>query len=466
MTFMRKFQSKLIVIISLMIVGVNVACVNSSPFFGNELIPPSQGMYTSIDSSMWLRTYVITQDSMVGNVGDPYIDQPSILYAGNSNNANTGFTKSSFITNYAPKGFEDIYVGFGTDPVVDSMTITFSPNYRKGDTTSFSTLEIYKIVDFNMLSDSNYYTRLDIDKYIDPQPLISTQIKTGGRMVQHFPIEFAREHLDANRDTSSIYHNDEKFHKKHNGLYFKLVTNDMNGPQYSFDMSATQIYLYFTNKDKEGKADTLEQPMFFANNVDTYVLYNTAVQLYKHDYNTSDQELGGVNPSIINDTINPSEKVYVATQSSLGGKVVLEEQMIKNFLDKVQKEHGMEAKIALHKAEIKWHIVDNTWQNLDSTLYQISLYADIDELRFIPEYLPTLGSDLLGGGLERSSGEYTMNITQTVQRIILGKNKIRKFELFPPLEDLMVERNTVVWGSEATNTNLRPKIHLLYTVVK
>ena len=386
---MSKFQSNLIAIIALVLAGTNVACVNSSPFFGNELVPPSQGMYTDVDSSIMLKTFVVTQDSMSGNVGDPY-NPEAILYAGNYNNANIGLTKSNFVTNYAPKGFEDIFDGFGLNPVIDSMTITMEPLYQNGDTTNFATLEIFEIEKFNMLADSNYYTHLDIEKYINPVPLISTKLKSGGRIVRHFPIEFAREHLDKNRDTSSIYYNDQRFHKIHNGLYFKLTTNDINGPQYSFDLATTQMFLYYRSTNKEGQIDTLDQSMFFANNTETMVLYNTAVQLYKHDYTTSNQTIGGVNPNIINDTINPSEKVYVATQSSIGGKVVLEEQMILNFLDKVQKEHGKEAKIALHKAELKWHIVDRTWQNMDTTLNQISLYADIDELKYIPEYIPIL----------------------------------------------------------------------------
>lgn len=463
---MTKFKSNLIAIITLILVGTNIACVNSSPFFGNELVPPSQGMYTDIDSSIILQTFVITQDSMVGNVGDPYIDLPAILYAGNYNNANTGYTKSNFITNYSPQGFKDIFDGFGIDPVIDSMTISFEPNYLKGDTTNFSKLEIFKIDNFNMLSDSTYYTHLDIEKYIDPIPLVTTEIKSGGRIVKHLPIQFAREHLDTNRDTSSVYHEDVKFHKKHNGLYFKLTTEDNSGPQYSFDMAATQMFLYYHAKDKEGKQVDTTQNIFFANDDEMYILYNTAVQLYKHDYKTADQSIGGVNPSIINDTINPSEKVYVATQSSLGGKVVIEELMIQDFLANVHKEHGMNAKIALHRAELKWHIVDRTWQNMDTTLHRIALYADIDELGFIPEYIPTFDYNVMGGDFERSSGVFTMDITQTVQRIILGKNKRRKFELFPQLQDLMVEANTVVWGSEAKNPSLRPKIHMLYTVVR
>ncbi len=463
---MTKFQSKIIAAFIAAFTITNVACVNSNPYFGNDLIPPTQGMFTDIDSSIFLNTFVIKQDSMMARVGAPESDQLTILYAGNYNNDYTGNTISSFTSNYAPEGFKDIKVGFGNNPKIDSMTITMQPNYRKGDTSNFATLEIFKVKDFNFIDDSTYFTNFEIEKYIDPTPLISTQIKTGDRIVRHFPLSFAQEHFDANKDTSSVYFNDEKFHKKHNGLYFKLTTVNEHGPQYSFDLSATQMFLYYTNTDDEGKQDTLKQPMFFANSAINYVMYNTALQLYKHDYTTADQSVGGVNPTVINDTINPAEKIYVATQNSLGGKVVIDNKMVDDFIDKVKLKYGENSKIALHKAEIKWHVVDRTWQGMDTTLNRMAMYVDINKLGFMPEYLPILSINSLGGFITRSSGIYSMDITSTMQRIILGKNKLRAFELFPQLTDLMGEANTVVWGAKAKNELLRPKVYLLYTVVQ
>ncbi|MEG0601669.1 MAG: hypothetical protein RR499_01365, partial [Mucinivorans sp.] len=72
-------------LVSLLVAIIFVGCTSVDGFFGSDLIPPSQQMFTKIDSGMKMKTYQVSMDSMmsltgslVGSLIDPLVGRTTV----------------------------------------------------------------------------------------------------------------------------------------------------------------------------------------------------------------------------------------------------------------------------------------------------------------------------------------------------------------------------------------------------
>lgn len=445
-----------------------VSCVDSSPFFGNNMVPPDQQMNTKIDSSIGIKTYTISMDSMAtSNLG-------AVMYVGRYDDAMVGRTFSQLACNYAPYGYKDEEAfkhGFGKDPRIDSLVLETNVEWYRGDSTKKSKLEIFRITKFNFHYDSLYYSNFNVDPYIDPTPLLSLDLTGNKEIKAKLPLAYAKEHFDDRTSEESIYFDALKFHERFNGFYFKVTPYQDEGALYRIDLQQTFMFLYYNNKDDAERPDTvLSHSMYFYNS--DIAEYNTTVQMFQHDYSKSDQSIGGINPATINDTLTPQKRVYTSGMAGLGALIEFSEEDIQRFIEKAKIE--TDAGIGVHRAYIEWKKEDKSWENMNSSFTALGLYYNIDKYKFIPGYNPLLERSTVSSGqykntfglLNRSQGIYTMDITQYVQRMVRGDKVYNKLQLFPHFFEATDPAQSVVWSNLAEDEKLRPYLVIVYTLVK
>lgn len=448
----------LIALLATLTVGMS-ACTKVDQLFGNGLVPPSQEMSTLRDSSVVIKTYISSFDSVatsntaftphVGTLIDPLVGRSEI----------------SFFTNYAPMGFNHTYY-FGIDPVIDSMSLGMSFEGAFGDTTKSIEISVYEVINHNFYVDSTYYSNFDMTQYIAPEPLLTFEQKGSGVTVKNLPIEFARRLLDNRQDKQNIYYSDTLFHKKFNGLYFKAKSvSEGEGTMIKMNLPSSVMHLFYRSKNPETQLlDTLSQKLMF---MADHAAYNTYFEMMDHDYSYSDQAKGGVIPSQIGDTINESKFAYIQGLGGLMGLVRVDTASIRKVKEAaVAKGYS---RVALHKAELQVSIVGQNADNYDDSFSYLGMYFSMEGREFLPEYNPILEAanvgyhSTLGGQLNRSTGQYRFDITSYVQRLITGHFNKYTTQLLPDY-GLNAELNrTQVYGSASEHP---PLLILTYTLVK
>lgn len=442
------------------------SCTNKDPLFANGMIPPSQQMTTTIDSTISLRTFNIAVDSMQTN------NSVRTFLLGQHTEPLVGQLTATGVSNYFPEGFPDETL-FGKDARVDSMTISFTLEYFKGDTMQNSKVEIYRVVGKNFLVDSPYYSNLDMTPYLSEEPLVSFETKSGGLYVKHLPLAYAKEHLDNVAGIQNIYYEDTTFHKRFNGLYFKIAPlNPGPGAMFTMSTESARLFLYYNNKSFPDKPDTvLTQTMFLTAPYGTpFADLGTRLPLYKNDYSKANTAVGGIDYRTLNDTINPSQRVYISGPVGLGTLLKISREDVANFLRKIH-DKGFST-VGLHKAELIWEKEDKTWQNYDKSMQSLGAYYSMSKPDFISDYNPLLEElntgykSTLGGMLNRSKGQYSMDITRYMQGVLTRGNQRYDLQIMPDYMNKAAYIYTVLWGSQATMPKAQPKLVLTYTMIK
>lgn len=437
------------------------SCTKVDMEFGNDFVPPSQIMGSSIDSTIVVKTYISSYDSLLSsgiNIS-PYV--------GSLINPYTGRTQYSFFASYAPKGFDHTYY-FGIDPVIDSMKIsfTFVPQ-AEGDSTQSMEISVYEVKGHHFRKDSSYYSNFDMTPYIGDTPLVTfTQKGDGGVSVHPLPIEFARRMLDNRQDKTNIYYSDTAFHSVFNGVY--ITAKPVNsGPgtmlKAQLDQSVMNLFYHSTNPETK-KLDTLSQQLQFWGDM---TFDNVNFNITQNDYSFADPSKKGVVTSQIGDTINESQYCYIQGYRGLMGLVKIDTVSL-NQLKAKAIEQGYNH-IALHRAELQVAVVDPSEKRFAGSFLRTALYFNINKLEFLTEYNPILEAANIGytptidGYLNRSIAMYKYDITSYVQRLITGKYSQATTQLLQEYDLSTSLSHSVVYGSASPYP---PKLILTYTMIK
>lgn len=468
---MKLLVSKVVGLFSVLFFG---SCVDNSPFFGNDLVPPGQEMVTLIDSSINFKTYNIKLDS----VGTSRYW--AAMYLGQLNSALTGRTYSQFYTNYGFKPFtgdgENLWrVNFGTTPRADSMFMRLEVKYRSGDSTKASEIEIYKIKDFDFIYDSVYYSNFKIEKYLEAEPFLKIQVTGTKSHKVRMPQDFMMEHFDTRTTDDNIYSDIEKFHKKFKGWYFvtKPVSGDV-GAFYDVDMASSYMSLYYNNKNFAESPDTvLIQNYFFRGE---YASKAIQFQMYQHDFSKSDISVGGINAATINDTLETSvgqQIAYTSGMAGLGAMVEFSKADIEKFIAKCNERTGSKAAIGVHRAQIVWKKLSKVHSELPA-FDALGLYYNYSKDKFIPDYDPitarynaqSQGNSFVNtyGLLNLSKDEYTTDVTQYIQKVVKGDQVRLRLQLYPEWDQVANPDQGVVWST--AHATHRPYLVITYTLVK
>lgn len=438
-----------------------VACTDRDDAFGNEMVPPSQQMGSSIDSTISVYSYVATCDSLDTNISGFY--QP---FMGSYIDPVVGRTDVAVFSNFSPNGFQHSHY-FGENPVIDSMRYAISFSGALGDTTQTVTVDVYEVKEGIQFSqDSAYFSNFDMTPYIGTTPLFSFQHKGIGNALGTVPKEFADRLLDNTQGEENIYYADTAFHRKFPGLYFKLrnPATSGEGQMLQLDLSQSAMFLFYHNTGPDGP-DTLQQKMwFFGDYTYDYISFSTV----EHDYAYADPAKGGVTTAEIGDTIHPSKYIYVQGLAGLMGALKVDEEALAGLKQKAV-DLGY-THIALHRAELQVTMVDSGVEQYSRSFSSLGIYYDMLKYQFLSEYNPILDaitgsgySSTLGGALNRSKGTYVFDITSYVQSLITGKETRFMTQLLPAYGYRNDFARCWIYG---TDSPYPPRLVLTYTMIK
>lgn len=447
--------------------GAAVACTDRNDLFGNEMVPPSQQMGSSIDSTVSVYTFVTTLDSLDTNIADFY--QP---FMGSYIDPVVGRTDVAVFTNYSPYGFEHSHY-FGVDPVIDSMRYAISFSGAMGDTTKAVTIDVYEVKEgVRFYQDSAYFSNFDMTPYIGSEPLFSFEHKGIGTAYGKLPQEFAERLLDNTQDQTNVYYNDTAFHRKYPGLYFKFrePATSGEGQMLQLDLSQSMLSLFYHNKGPEEPDTTFQRMLFFGDYTYDYVSFSTI----EHDYAYADPSKGGVRPDEIvkadkiDDNTPVSEYMYVQGLAGLMGLLRVDEDALVGLKRKAE-ELGY-SHVALHRAELQVTMVDSGVEQYDKSFSTLGMYYNMLKYEFLSEYNPVMDavtnsgySSWLGGELNRSKGTYTFDITSYVQSLLTGKETRYTTQLLPDYE---YRNNFARCWLYGTDSPYPPLLVLTYTMIK
>lgn len=447
--------------ILLLIGSLLVACTNRDDMFGNDMIPPTQQMGSSIDSTISVYTYVSTCDSIDTHVADFYTP-----FFGSYIDPIVGRTDIGVFTNYSPNGFNHTHY-FGENPVIDSMRYAFAFTNAMGDTSKSVQVDVYEVKEgIQFYPDSAYFSNFDITPYLSSEPLFSFEHKGIGTAYGKLPMEFAQRLLDNTQSEENIYYNDTVFHKKFPGLYFKFhePTTTGEGQILELDLSQSVMYLFYHNTGPDG-ADTTDQRMwFFGDLTYDYVSFTTV----EHDYTYADPEQGGVTLTEIGDLETPSQYAYIQGLAGLMGILKIDEDALESLQQRV-KDLGY-THIALHKAELQVTMVNAGADQYDKSFAGLGIYHNMIGYEFLTEYNPVLEAinsgtytSWLGGTLNRSLGTYKFDITSYIQSLLTGKEDRYSTQLLPAYDYRNNFARSWIYGS---NSPYPPQLVLTYTMIK
>lgn len=437
-----------------------VSCTSRDDQFGNDMVPPSQQMGSSIDSTVSVYTYVTRMDSLETSVSGYY--KP---FMGSYIDPIVGRTDVQVFSNFSPDGFKHSHY-FGENPVIDSMRFAIAFGGAVGDTSTEVTVDVFEVQGYQFFQDSAYFSNFDISPYIGSTPLFSFQQKGTGLATGKLPQEFAQRMLDNTQSKENIYYSDTAFHQKFPGLYFRLSQPATSGEglMLQLDLSQSAMFLFYHNTGPDGP-DTLQQKMwFFGDLTYDYIGFSTI----QHDYTYADPAKGGVSTAEIGDTIHPSQYMYVQGLAGLMGALKVDEDHLARL-----KQRAVDlgySHVALHRAELKVTMVDSGAEQYDKSFTSLGVYYNMLKYDFLTEYNPVLeaisGSGYettLGGALNRSRGVYTFDITSYVQKLITGKETRYMTQLLPAYTLRNDFSRTWIYGSASPYP---PLLVLTYTMIK
>ncbi|MEG1664363.1 MAG: DUF4270 family protein [Mucinivorans sp.] len=443
-------------------VALLCGCVDNESFFGNGMIPPSQIMSTEVDSSFRFDTYTVKIDSLkaitslkqsIGELIDPLV----------------GSTKMSIFTNYAPWGFAEEGF-FGPKAAVDSILLGMTFMEPHGDTTKTLTIDVFEVNGYYFNSDSTYYTNFSMDRYIKKDaPLLTFEVKNSNLVVvKHLPKWFGEKLMDNTQSNKNVYLSDTGFHRRYNGLYFRVrpVVGGNKGIAYNLSLSGSSMTLWYHNFKGDTLNDSLSQKLIFWDANQTP--HNTNLMLIGHDFSTADPSRGGVRVSSIGDTMTVQERCYIQGMAGLSAKVRFRKDDFERLKKEVQSK-GFK-NIAIHRAELRWDMVEKTATNYDEAWQKLVLYFNVNQGKYLPDYDGFRDvydsqnyTSNIGGLLSRSVGYYSQDITGYVQRLFTGSITNYDVQLLPDFGKILTYARSVVYGSASDNP---PLLILTYTMIK
>jgi len=456
---MKRFLKNSIAI-SLLTLLFATSCIQSDYTFGNDMLDGGVKMETSVDTFYLTKTYQCVADSFPTG-------SSSTAYMGKWHSDSTGTCRAGIVTNYFPWGFED-YTFFGSGAAVDSMKLTMGLSFLEGmgDSTISMRINIYRLNGITLKADSTYYTNFPIEKYIDPTPIATARTReysADTAMTINLPKWFADLHFDNRSDTSNIYARDDKFIHQINGLYFEAEpVNPSDRGLLSLNMTGSVLRLYYHNSVYPDSLLT-----------QTYYFYNTSYSsltsnfiTIRNDFTTAKPNIGGVDYRIINDTLEPQKRLYIACPNELYTRIDFDTTIL-NSLKRKADEKGYKY-VGIQNAELRIKMPNADYKTMDNSISTLKLYLDIDHPKFLSEYNPlyTTSSDYntINGALVRSLGYYSLNITGYVQRLLNKAASQQHLEIFPVYSAGMSWGDTYIGGSE--DEQYKPELIVTYTFIE
>lgn len=384
---------------------------------GKDILPDSDVLGTDYYQFNGIKAFTVSGEKVESQ------NKVSVMLGSIDFGDEYGHSKADFITQTRLSVLMPGFIGFGDNPVVDSvkMFILYHGDKYYGDTLNDLNVKIYEITD-DIYLDSTYYSNYDASLIIDEgSPICSQTISpapTSNLLELNIDNSFGERIVTA--DTSILSDND-KFLEDFKGLYITSDSVSSGGSILYFSLisPSTYIKIYYHND-----TDTLDYDL----------LMNTScaeISMFKNSrYNNID--------------LNDSTSDFIYTQAMAGIKGKVDLSVVKTFADS--------GNISINKAELVFD-------------YQSQINAEPEKLylQVVDGEENTKPSDyLLGyydGKYNDDNSTYTFVITKHVSDIISGAQQFPELYIYPYNGSLTANRATLI--NNFDNKNIKLKI--IYT---
>ena len=461
-----------------------VGCTTEVDFtLGSEYIPTNQNMELKrrvyrlgdmVESGDTTRvamasTYLYKSDSIKSSNLDN-------VYFGREYSSEFGMRKAGFMSQVLFGSKLDEEYGWGYRPIFDSMTLSLYVTDYHGDTTRKQRFEVYEIIsnDYFNLSDRTkdtiFYTDFDPSAYISAKPIFEFTFPNQERGSYVGDIEQPRycnvlleeteatedyvrrlmfttkedlaENGDYGIDKDKIYEqgNEQEFVNRIRGVYIvpKDGPLDGEGAMFATDVDNTALVLYARSRYKEDPAiikDTVIMSYNFYVNPTTYNVKagNVSISCVEHEFSSE-----------MKSAVEEHKEVLVGKVDAMAG-VITEIEFTDEFLQSLADlAHSREnAYVSVNQAHLSIYLEGSTYNYeelspsvitplLNSSMSRMGMYARYggwesdftSNIIAIADYLYSKESSSFtisyDGYLNRSLGNYKMNISNFVQSMIMA----------------------------------------------
>lgn len=433
---------------TLLIALMATGCTKTDDTTGNEGFIPDGGnykMYQSVISEGFeistVRVDSISSDNFTVKTTT---STAPVLYLGSQVTKREGQINYAIIAQGSPEYSYLLNNGsepFGKSPQIDSAYFSLYLYGAMGETNKRYTVYVYeltKALPYPM--DSVYYSNFDAKGYYDENaPIFTIDAKLGEHIYQKVPVEYAKKFMAL---TGEQYKSATKFHEFFKGYYIK-TTLTQNGNMLNM-ISPEQSGLDIFYHNKEEKPDTSALSISFRRLTDADVwtgqqyYVNESFNIISRDYSLKDPVFG---VKFENKVV--ADITYVSGMAGLMTKFEIKESVIEQLKELVRSKGGK--KILVTNATLVIPCGDVTLDGLNNAINSLggykqyqpinnvaSTYYSKDVFYMLEDYsgmYKTLTN--FGGILSRSTTEYRLNISSTIQALINGKSSDRVIEIAP-----------------------------------
>jgi hypothetical protein len=365
-----------------------------------------------------------------------------------------GTINAGFCTQFEPTAFN---IGFGHNPVIDSLVLVLAYNSYYGDTSTAQTVKVYELnekLDQILPKDtifSNHTVQYDIftelaDYSFYPRPTTKIKIDTNTLSPQlriRLSDDLAEKFIFVD---STVYSSDAKFQNFFKGLY--VVTNPVNtdGSICYFNLNRTdatklsKLVLYYHN-------DTIAKSQSFVVDQSSCITFN---KFEHNNYQDASQ--------LLKDQINGNKSLgdsLLYLQAMSGLSVNLSFPYLQNWYN--------EGKILINRAELVITAEENgTYIDDYYACPKLGLGWDKNNSHYIllDDDTRTNTSSVFGGVYNKTTKEYSFNITRHIQYLL--DNNITQTGLYMPVYGSAINASRLIFkGSKRSVGRLR--LNLTYT---
>ena len=449
-------------------------------FQGNNIIRlnPESGQNEVIDASLEGKNFVETRlyrtDSLLSsNVGYGYL--------GVRRSDTLGLRTAGFASSMLYMNTIDEEVGFGYQPIFDTMKLVLSVNDYAGDTLvpiRYKVFELLKPLAGNVLKydetrkeDSVAYINCDLSPvYDESKPIFeftfpNSKLGEGPSTVllpmepTEYSWDYARRlmlipdnYADAGsdwdgygRDSVEIYIDDKTWSNKFYGLYIKPDLENTpkyrQGAIYSLNLAASGVMLQGRSrnpKDPSMIKDTVGMYYYF---YDADSKYNTSVNKIEHDYNQGLWNGTSELSKVVMDASNSREErttvstCYIEGMGGPATEIYFTDDFLNELIALETTNSDVYSRLGINQclltiyvagADYDWSVTQSRAEELtpllDKSFTRLGSYLNYNTLMPIIDYdyvyENTYDTEVIYNGyIDRSRGCYTLNVTAHMQKI-------------------------------------------------
>lgn len=375
--------------------------------------------------------------------------------------ADTIFTETAVIDSVRLRLYAQSYLGDINAPITISM-YELDSLFRAP-----TNIEGYENLDENDEYNKRYYSNFKYWNYIKDTPVITytafihDAIADGNYITTHLPKSFGQQYFDAPKE---IYKEDSLFRKKFKGYCFVTPKVYNEGVIVSIDPNRSHVEISFHDTEKKDEKDKHLKFAFLIDlsHIVNNNIYNQIATTITYEPQFADPIIG-VNPSMVNDTINPQQYSYVSGFAGLMTRIKLPIEKIKSLKDKIG--DSPSSAILVSSATLFVPLHDQSLSSMNNAISSLGMYYNYCTADYMPGYEPDYSDfdqALFGGYLDRSLKNYRMDITKYVQQLLAGKTDKTTLDIAPS------DDNTFsVNGVSLSNSPDNPiRMEIIYTVSK